>query len=93
MVNGNSLVLCQPNTRIFQFIKSLIELRKINCNDIEIIKTLENILTNNDLSEEIIFEKLETTFEKLDVKNEFLNLIENTKSSSKKLTIKNQKQN
>lgn len=88
MVNGNSLVLCQPNTRIFQFIKSLIELRKINCNDVEIIKTLENILTNNDLSEEMIFEKLETRFEKLDVKNEFLNLIENTKSSSKNLLSK-----
>ena len=57
MINGNSLILCQPNTRTFEFIKSLIKLRITNCSNSEIIYDLMDILTDNDLNENIIFNK------------------------------------
>ena len=88
MVNGKSLVLCQPNTRTFEFIKSLIQLRMANCEDREINEMLINILLDNDLGEKRIFEELNRLFEETDVKNEIITLIETTKCSKDNLLSK-----
>ena len=88
MVNGKSLVLCQPNTRTFEFIKSLIQLRMANCEDKEINEMLINILLDNDLDEKRIFEELNRLFEETDVKNEIITLIETTKCSKDNLLSK-----
>ena len=88
MINGNSLILCQPNTRTFEFIKSLIKLRIVNCTDIEIINGLMDILTDNDLNENIIFSKLNSLFEEMDVKDEIISFIETTSASEVKLLSK-----
>ena len=88
MVNGNSLILCQPNTRTFEFIKSLIQLRIANCNDSEINQILINILLHDDLDENKIFEELNKLFEEVDVKEEMITFIETTKSSKNNLLSK-----
>lgn len=88
MVNGNSLILCQPNTRTFEFIKSLIELRIENCSNLEIINGLTDILTDNDLNENIIFDKLIGLFEEMDVKDEIISFIETINASEVKLLSK-----
>ncbi|MBR0058880.1 MAG: hypothetical protein IJP99_06045 [Methanobrevibacter sp.] len=79
MVNGNSLILCQPNTRTFEFIKDLIQLRIANCNNRNINEILINILLDDDLDEKRIFEELYELFEEINVENEIINL---TMSSS-----------
>ena len=88
MVNGNSLILCQPNTRTFEFIKSLIQLRIANCSDREINEMLLNIILDDDLDEKTIFEDLTRIFEEIDVKNEIISLIETTKCSKTNLLSK-----
>ena len=88
MINGNSLILCQPNTRTFEFIKSLIKLRIVNCTDIEIINGLRDILIDNDLNENTIFAKLNSLFEEIDVKYEIISFIETTSASEVKLLSK-----
>ena len=88
MVNGNSLILCQPNTRTFEFIKSLIQLRIINCCNSEIVNGLTDILTDNDLNEDRIFDKLKDLFDKMDVKDEIISFIETTNVSEVKLLSK-----
>ena len=88
MVNGNSLILCQPNTRTFEFIKALIQLRIANCNDRDINEMLINVLLDDDLDEKRIFEELYELFEEIDVENEIINLIENTTCSKKSLLSK-----
>lgn len=88
MVNGNSLVLCQPNTRTFEFIKSLIQLRIENCVDLEINNELTNILIDDDLNENSIYNRLNNQFQELDVKNEIISFIEDTKASEVSLLTK-----
>ena len=88
MVNGNSLILCQPNTRTFEFIKSLIQLRMVNCYNIKINEILINILLDDDLDEKKIFEELNELFEAIDVKNEIITLIETAKCSKDNLLSK-----
>ena len=88
MVNGNSLILCQPNTRTFEFIKSLIQLRIANCSDREINEMLLNIILDDDLDEKTIFEDLTRISEEIDVKNEIISLIETTKCSKTNLLSK-----
>ncbi len=88
MINGNSLILCQPNTRTFEFIKSLIKLRIVNCIDMEIINGLMDILTDKDLNENTIFSKLNSLFEEMDVKDEIISFIETTSASEVKLLSK-----
>ena len=88
MVNGNSLILCQPNTRTFEFIKALIHLRIANCNDKNINEMLINILLDDDLNETRIFKELCNIFEEIDVENEIITLIENTACSKKSLLSK-----
>ena len=88
MVNGNSLILCQPNTRTFEFIKSLMKLRMANCDDVEINQILMNILFSEDLDEKIIFEELNKLFEEIDVKDEVITLIETTNCSKNNLLSK-----
>ena len=85
MVNGNSLILCQPNTRTFEFIKSLIQLRIINCANIEIKEKLDNILNDKDLDEKTIFDELNTIFNEVDIEEEIVNLIESSNVSKTKL--------
>ena len=82
------MILCQPNTRTFEFIKSLIQLRMVNCYDKEINKILINILLDDDLDEKKIFEELNGLFEEIDVKNEIITLIETTKCSKDNLLSK-----
>ena len=79
MVNGNSLILCQPNTRTFEFIKDLIQLRIANCNNRNINEILINILLDDVLDEKRIFEELYELFEEINVENEIIIL---TMSSS-----------
>ena len=88
MINGNSLILCQPNTRTFEFIKSLIKLRIVNSIDMEIINGLMDILTDKDLNENTIFSKLNSLFEEMDVKDEIISFIETTSASEVKLLSK-----
>ena len=83
MVNGNSLVLCQPNTRTFEEIKALIKLRIINCNNIKIINHLMEILTSKELDADSIYAKLKEKFESIDIKKELSDFIESTQSSNK----------
>ena len=88
MINGNSLILCQPNTRTFEFIKALIQLRIANCNDKNINEMLINILLDDELDETRIFKELCDIFEQIDVENEIITLIENTACSKKSLLSK-----
>ena len=87
-INGNSLILFQPNTRTFEEIKSLIQLRSINCKNEEIISELQNILTNEKLDETKIYDQLksENTIEVL--KNEFNKFISNNNSSEEQFLVK-----
>ncbi len=88
MINGNSLILCQPNTRTFEFIKSLIQLRIVNCNNQEINEILINILFNEDLDENKIFEELNRLFSEVDIKEELISFMETTKCSKNNLLSK-----
>lgn len=88
MVNGKSLILCQPNTRTFEFIKSLIQLRIANCDDPEINELLINILFHEDLDETKIFEGLNQLFEEADIKGEIISFMETTKCSKNSLLSK-----
>ena len=88
MVNGNSLILCQPNTRTFEFIKSLIQLRIANCNDPEINEILINIIYNEILDEKKISEELNSLFDEVDIKEEILTFMESTKCSKNNLLSK-----
>jgi len=88
MINGNSLILCQPNTRTFEFIKSLIQLRIANCNDSEINEILINILFNEDLDEKKISKELNRLFEEVDIKGEIITFMETTKCSKNNLLSK-----
>ena len=88
MVNGNSLVLCQPNTRTFEEIKALIKLRIINCNNIKIINHLMEILTSKELDADSIYAKLKEKFESIDIKKELSDFIESTQSSNKQFLSK-----
>ena len=88
MVNGNSLILCQPNTRTFEFIKSLIKLRIANCNDPEINEILINIIYNENLDEKKISEELNSLFDEVDIKEEILTFMESTKCSKNNLLSK-----
>ena len=83
-VNGNSLILFQPNTRTFKEIKSLIQLRIVNCENEDLISELKNILTNEKLDETKIYNQLkaENTIDTL--KNEFNKFIANNNNSSEK---------
>lgn len=88
MINGNSLILCQPNTRTFEFIKSLIQLRIANCNNQEINEILINVLFNDDLDENKIFEELNRLFGEVDIKEELITFMETTKCSKNNLLSK-----
>ena len=88
MINGNSLILCQPNTRTFEFIKSLIQLRIANCNDPEINEILINIIYNENLDEKKISEELNRLFDEVDIKEEILTFMESTKCSKNNLLSK-----
>ena len=88
MINGNSLILCQPNTRTFEFIKSLIQLRIANCNDPEINEILINIIYNENLDEKKISEELNSLFDEVDIKEEILTFMESTKCSKNNLLSK-----
>ena len=88
MINGNSLILCQPNTRTFEFIKALIKLRIANCADLEIIDGLTDILIDKDLDENSIFTELNALFETIDIKDEIISFIETTSASKVKLLSK-----
>ena len=79
MVDGNSLVLCQSNTRTFEEIKALIKLRIINCNNIKIINHLMEILTSKELDADSIYAELKEKFESIDIKKELSDFIESTK--------------
>ena len=87
-VNGNSIILFQPNTRTFEEIKSLIQLRIANCLNEEIKSELKNILTNDKLEENLIYNQLkeENTIDVL--KNEFNEFISNNNSSEKQFLVK-----
>ena len=56
--NGNSLILFQPNTKTYEEIRALIQFRIINCQNKEIIAELKNILSNENLNEQNLFNKL-----------------------------------
>lgn len=87
-VNGNSLILFQPNTRTFEEIKSLILLRIVNCENEELKSELKNILADEELDENLIYNKLkaENTIDTL--KNEFNKFIVNNNSSEKQFLVK-----
>ena len=87
-VNGNSLILFQPNTRTFEEIKSLIHLRIVNCENEDLISELKNILTDAKLDETKIYNQLkaENTIDTL--KNEFNEFIANNNSSEKQFLVK-----
>ena len=87
-VNGNSLILFQPNTRTFEEIKSLIQLRIVNCSNEELKSELKKILTNNKLDENQIYNQLkeENTIDVL--KNEFQEFISNNNSSEEQFLVK-----
>ena len=57
-LNSNSLILFQQNTRTFEEIKSLINLRIVNCINKELKSELKNILTDDELDENKIYNKL-----------------------------------
>lgn len=86
--NGNSLILFQPNTRTFEEIKSLIQLRIVNCENEDLISELKNILTDAKLDETKIYNQLkaENTIDIL--KNEFNEFIANNNSSEKQFLVK-----
>ncbi len=86
-VNGNSLILFQPNTRTFEEIKSLIELRMVNCENKEVIYKLKNILANEKLDEIIISNQLKAENTIDTIKNEFNEFIENNNSSEKQFLV------
>lgn len=79
MVNGNSLVLCQPNTRTFEEIKALIKLRIINCNNIKIINHLMEILTSKELDADSIYAELKKNLKVLILKKNYLTLLNQLK--------------
>lgn len=65
--NGNSLILFQPNTKTYEEIRALIQFRMINCQNKEIIQELKNILSDKNLDEQHLYDKLkeENSLEKL----------------------------
>jgi transposase len=87
-VNGNSLILFQPNTRTFEEIKSLIQLRIVNCEKDELISKLKKILADERLDETEIYNqfKAENTIDTL--KNEFNEFIANNNSSEEQFLVK-----
>ena len=87
-VNGNSLILFQPNTRTFEEIKSLIQLRIVNCENEDLISELKNILADTKLDETKIYNQLkaENTIDTL--KDEFNEFIANNNSSEKQFLVK-----
>ena len=87
-VNGNSLILFQPNTRTFEEIKSLILLRIANCVNEDLISKLKNILADEKLDETRIYNqfKAENTIDTL--KNEFNEFIANNNSSEEQFLVK-----
>ena len=56
--NGNSLILFQPNTKTYEEIRALIQFRMINCQNKEIIEELKNILSDKNLDEQHLYDKL-----------------------------------
>lgn len=56
--NCNSLILFQPNTKTYEEIRALIQFRMINCQNKEIIEELKNILSDKNLDEKHLYEKL-----------------------------------
>jgi transposase len=87
-VNGNSLILFQPNTRTFEEIKSLILLRIVNCKNEELKSELKNILADEKLDENLIYNKLKTENTIDTLKNEFNEFIVNNNSSEKQFLVK-----
>ena len=87
-VNGNSLIQFQPNTRTFEEIKSLIQLRIVNCEKDELISKLKKILADERLDETEIYNqfKAENTIDTL--KNEFNEFIANNNSSEEQFLVK-----
>lgn len=91
MVNGYSLMLCQPNTRTFEMIKSLIELRILNTANEEIKEKLTSILNDKRIDFITIYEKLKKEFEAKDLKKNLLNFLNNTNASNYGILIKTNK--
>ena len=87
-VNGNSLILFQQNTRTFEEIKSLINLKIVNCINKELKSELKNILTDDELYKNKIYNKLkdENTLET--IKKEFNEFISKSNSSEKQFLVK-----
>ena len=87
-VNGNSLILFQPNTRTFEEIKSLIQLRIVNCENQDLISELKNILADEKLDETKIHNQLKAKNTLDTLKNEFNEFIANNNSSEKQFLVK-----
>ena len=64
------------------------QLRMINCNDPEINDLLRNVLFDDELDENKIFEELNRLFEEIDVKDELVSFIETTNCSKNNLLSK-----
>ncbi len=69
--NGNSLILFQPNTKTYEEIRALIQFRMINCQNKEIIEELKNILSDKNLDEKHLYEKLKEENSLENLINEF----------------------
>jgi hypothetical protein len=69
--NGNSLILFQANTKTYEEIRALIQFRMINCQNKEIIEELKNILSDKNLDEKHLYEKLKEENSLENLINEF----------------------
>ena len=87
-VNGNLLILFQPNTRTFKEIKSLIQLRIVNCENEDLILELKNILADAKLDETEIYNQLKSENTINSLKNEFKEFIANNNSSEEQFLVK-----
>lgn len=80
-INGNSLIIFQPNTKSYEEIRALIQFRIINCQNEEINDELKNILSNINLDEKQIFKKLKEENSLENILKEFYNFLSKKHSS------------
>lgn len=80
-INGNSLILFQPNTKTYEEIKALIQFRIINCTNEEIIAELKNILSHKKLDEEEIYKTLKEENSLDKILEDFYNFLSKEHSS------------
>ena len=80
-INGNSLILFQPNTKTYEEIKALLQFRMINCTNEEINAELKNILSHKKLDEEEIYKNLKEENSLDKILNDFYDFLSKEHSS------------